>query len=210
MKLIIGNKTYSSWSLRPWLLMRHFNIPFEEILVKLDLPDTTANIKKYSPTGKVPALLDGNFVIWESAAIMEYLNERFPEKKMYPADIKDRAMARALSMEMHAGFSKMRELLSFNIKNHFPHFDTSGAQADIERVKAIWIEQLAKSKGPFLFGEFSIADAMYAPVVGRFNSYGVPVDGAVKAYCESMMNLPAMKEWYEGAMKEDFIAANHP
>lgn len=189
--------------------MKHFNIPFEEILIKLDLPDTTSNIKKYSPTGKVPALVEGDFVIWESAAIMEYLNERFPEKKMYPENIQDRAVARALSMEMHAGFSKMRELLSFNIKNNFPDFDYTPALSDINRVKAIWTEQLAKSKGPFLFGDFSIADAMYAPVVGRFKSYGVPIDGPVKNYCEAILGLPAMKEWYAGAMKEDFIAANH-
>ncbi len=189
--------------------MKHFNIPFEEILIKLDMPDTTTNIKKYNPTGKVPALIDDDFLIWESAAIMEYLNERFPEKQMYPASLKDRAIARALSMEMHAGFGKMRELLSFNIRNNFTDFDYSPALEDISRVKAIWSEALIKSKGPFLFGEFSIADAMYAPVVGRFKSYGVPTDGLVKDYCESMMNLPAMKEWYEGAMKEDFVAANH-
>lgn len=189
--------------------MKHFQIPFEEILIKLDMPDTTANIKKYNPTGKVPALIDNDFLIWESAAIMEYLNERFPEKNMYPKDLKDRAIARALSMEMHAGFGKMRELLSFNIRNNFTDFDYSPALEDINRVKRIWTEALTKSNGPFLFGNFSIADAMYAPVVGRFKSYGVPVDGLVKSYCESMMNLPAMKEWYEGAMKEDFVAANH-
>lgn len=209
MKLIIGNKRYSSWSLRPWVLMKHFNIPFEEILIKLDMPDTTANIKKYNPTGKVPALNDNDFLIWESAAIMEYLNERYPEKNMYPKDLKARAVARALSMEMHAGFGKMRELLSFNIRNNFTDFDYSPALEDINRVKQIWTEALTKSKGPFLFGDFSIADAMYAPVVGRFKSYGVPVDGLVKKYCDSVMNLPAMKEWYEGAMKEDFVAANH-
>jgi len=210
MKLIIGNKTVSSWSLRPWLLMKHFNIPFEEILVKLDLPDTTANIKKYSPTGKVPALIDDDFVIWESAAIMEYLNEKYPEKKMYPEKINDRAVARSLSMEMHAGFSKMREILSFNVKKSHSNFNFGDAQSDIDRVKNIWTDQISKSGGPFLFGKFSIADAMYAPVVGRFKTYGVPVDGIVKVYCEAIMNLPAMKEWYEGAMNEDFVAALHP
>lgn len=210
MKLIIGNKTVSSWSLRPWILMKHFNLPFEEILVKLDLPDTTANIKKYSPTGKVPALVDGDFVIWESAAIMEYLNEKFPEKKMYPEDVKERALARALSMEMHAGFSKMREILSFNAKKSHNNFNFGEAQKDIDRVKEIWTERLKKSGGPFLFGKFSIADAMYAPVVGRFKTYGVSVEGEVKAYCEAIMNLPAMKDWYDGALKEDFEATLHP
>jgi glutathione S-transferase len=190
--------------------MKHFNIPFEEILVKLDLPDTTANIKKYSPTGKVPCLIDGDFAIWESAAIMEYLNDRFPEKKMYPEDIKERALARALSMEMHAGFSRMREILSFNATKSHSNFNFGEAQADIDRVKAIWNERIDKSGGPFLFGKFSITDAMYAPVVGRFKTYGVPTDGKVKAYCQSIMNLPAMKEWYDGALKEDFVAENHP
>lgn len=210
MKLIIGNKTVSSWSLRPWVLMKHFEIPFEEILVKLDLPDTTQNILKYSPTGKVPALIDGDFHVWESAAIMEYLNEKYPEKEMYPKDMRDRAIARALSMEMHAGFGTMRELLSFNAKKRHQNFDYSPALKDIERVKAIWTEQLKKSGGPFLFGSFGIVDAMYAPVVGRFQTYGVPVDGLVKNYYEAILNLPAMKEWYRGALAEDFEAANHP
>jgi glutathione S-transferase len=210
MKLIIGNKTVSSWSLRPWVLMKHFEIPFEEILVKLDLPDTTKNILKYSPTGKVPCLVDGNFNVWESAAIMEYLNDKFPEKKMYPSNMQDRAIARALSMEMHAGFSKMRDLLSFNAKKRHQNFDYTPALSDINRVKAIWTEQLQKSSGPFLFGDFSIADAMYAPVVGRFQTYGVPVEGLVKDYYERMLALPAMKAWYAGAMAEDFEAANHP
>lgn len=210
MKLIIGNKTVSSWSLRPWVLMKHFEIPFEEILVKLDLPDTTQNILKYSPTGKVPALIDGNFVIWESVAIMEYLNEKFPEKNMFPSNLHDRAVARALSMEMHAGFGKMRDLLSFNAKKRHKNFDFSPALHDIIRVKTIWTEQLKKSGGPFLFGEFGIVDAMYAPVVGRFQTYGVPVEGSVKDYYEAILGLPAMAAWYEGAAAEDFEAANHP
>lgn len=210
MKLIIGNKTVSSWSLRPWVLMKHFQIPFDEILVKLDLPDTTQNILRYSPTGKVPALIDGDFHVWESAAIMEYLNEKFPEKKMYPENLQDRAIARALSMEMHAGFGKMRDLLSFNAKKRHKDFDFSPALHNIFRVKTIWTEQLKRSGGPFLFGEFGIVDAMYAPVVGRFQTYGVPVEGSVKDYYEAILGLPAMKAWYEGALAEDFEAANHP
>lgn len=209
MKLIIGNKTYSSWSLRPWVLMKHFNIPFEEILVKLDMPETKMEIAKYSPSGKVPALIDGDLNVWESAAIMEYLNDKYPEKNMYPKDLKQRTRARSLSMEMHAGFGKMRERLSFNVKKSYQNFDFGPAMADIERVKELWTEQLQVSKGPFLFGDFSIADAMYAPVVGRFVTYGVLVEGLVKNYCEAIMNLPAMKEWYAGAMKEDFEAKDH-
>jgi len=209
MKLIIGNKTYSSWSLRAWVLMKHFNIPFEEILVKLDMPETKMEIAKYSPSGKVPALIDGDLNVWESAAIMEYLHDKYPEKNMYPKDLKQRTRARSLSMEMHAGFGKMRERLSFNVKKSYQNFDFGPAMSDIERVKELWTEQLKVSKGPFLFGEFSIADAMYAPVVGRFVTYGVPVEGLVKNYCEAIMNLPAMKEWYAGAMKEDFEAKDH-
>ena len=190
--------------------MKHFSIPFEEILIRLDLPDTTQNILRYSPTGKVPALIDGDLVVWESAAIMEYLSDKYPEKKMYPKDINDRALARSLSMEMHAGFSKMRGLLSFNLKKQHQNFDYSAANDDIERIKYLWTTQLKKSGGPFLFGEFSIADAMYAPVVGRFKTYSVSVEGEVKSYCESIMNLPAMKEWYKGGMAEDFDAEKHP
>lgn len=209
MKLIIGNKTYSSWSLRPWIFMKHFEIPFEEILIKLDLPQTTDEIKKFSPTGKVPALVDGDLVIWESVAIMEYLNEKYPEKKMYPTKLEDRAIARSLVMEMHAGFADMREHLSFNIKKNLNDFDPSPAQKDIDRMKAIWTEQLTKSNGPFLFGEFTLVDAMFAPIAGRFKTYGIPTDGLVKNYCEAILNLPAVREWYAGAMKEDFIAPNH-
>lgn len=209
MKLIIGNKTVSSWSLRPWILLKHFEIPFEEILVKLDLPESTKNILKYSPSAKVPCLIDDDLSVWESAAIMEYINEKLPEKKMYPENPQDRAVARALSMEMHAGFGKMRELLSFNAKKRHKNFDSSPASNDINRVKIIWAEQLKKSGGPFLFGNFGIADAMYAPVVGRFQTYGVQVEGLVKDYCEAILTLPAMKAWYEGALAEDFEAVNH-
>lgn len=195
--------------MRPWVLMKHFGIPFEEILVKLDLPDTTANILKYSPTGKVPALIDADFVVWESVAIMEYLQDKFPDKKLYPANVKERAMARALTMEMHAGFMQMREVLSFNLKKTYQNFDVGIAARDIERVKDIWTQQLDKSKGPFLFHDFSIADAMYAPIVCRFKTYGVKTEGKVKQYCESVLELPAVQEWYNGASREDFTAANH-
>lgn len=209
MKLIIGNKTVSSWSLRPWVLMKHFEIPFEEILIKLDLPETTEQIKKFSPSGKVPALIDGDLAIWESVAIMEYLNEKFPEKKMYPTDQKERALARSLVLEMHAGFGQMREHLSFNIKKSYQNFDHSPAQKDIDRMKELWTKQLKRSGGPFLFGEFTLVDAMYAPIAGRFKTYGVPIDGLVKNYCQNLLDLPAMKAWYEGALGENFIAALH-
>lgn len=209
LKLIIGNKTYSSWSLRPWLLLKHFMIPFEEKLIKLDLPTTNQEILKYSPSGKVPVLIDGDLILWESMAIMEYLNEKFPKKQMYPADAKQRAVARVIANEMHSGFSQLRQHLSYHCKKRYQNFDFSSAQLDIDRIKQIWTECLAKSGGPFLFGTFSIADAMYAPVVGRFETYGVPLEGILRRYSDAIMLLPTMKEWYEGAQQEDFIAVDH-
>ena len=206
-KLIIGNKTYSTWSLRPWLVLKHFGIPFEEILVKLDLPGTTAEILKYSPSGRVPALIDGQITVWESLAILEYLYESHPE--IYPKNRELRSLARSLSNEMHAGFAKMRELLNFNAKKKFPGFDWSAASKDITRIAELWESALKVSGGPYLCGEFSVADAMFAPVAGRFVTYDVQLSGAAAAYAARIMDLPAMREWYAGAMKEDFEAPLH-
>jgi glutathione S-transferase len=206
-KLIIGNKTYSTWSLRPWLVLKHFGFPFEEILVKLDLPGTTEEILKYSPSGRVPALVDGGTTVWESLAILEYLYEKHPE--IYPKNRELRALARSLSNEMHAGFGKMRELLNFNAKKKFPGFDWSGAQKDIGRVVELWESALRVSRGPFLCGDFSVADAMFAPVVGRFVTYDVQLQGAAAAYAARIMELPAMREWYADAKKENFVAEQH-
>lgn len=210
MKLVIGNMSYSSWSLRPWVLLKHFQIPFEQILIKLDLPDTTENILKYSPSGKVPALIDGEVTVWESMAIMEYLNDKFPEKKMYPADPAKRALARSMANEMHAGFVKLRQHCPFHSKKKFPSHDLGPAMSDIKRVKELWNSALKQSGGPFLMGkDFGLVDAMFAPVVGRFDTYLVPVEGAIKNYCESIMALPAMHAWYDGARAENFIAVDH-
>jgi len=209
MKLVIGNKTYSSWSMRPWILMKHFDIPFEEILVKLDLPETQEEILKYSPSGKVPALIDNDFTVWESLAIMEYLNEQFPGKKMYPLDSHDRAYARSIANEMHGGFADLRKHLSFHAKKKYEDVDLTAAKKDIERVKIIWLESLARSGGPFLMGDFTIADAMYAPVAGRFVTYSVPMDGEVEDYVDRVMNLTAVREWYKGADLESFVAPAH-
>lgn len=189
--------------------MRHFSLPFEEVLVKLDMPDTTTEILKYSPTGRVPALVDGDLVLWESLAIMEYLNEKFPAKKMYPRDIKERAYARAMANEMHAGFASMREHMSFHSTRMFPKFDWSPAVNDIRRINQLWTESLNKFNGPFLCGEFGIVDAMFAPVVCRFKTYGIPVDGVVAEYCKNVMQLPAMRQWYDEAAREDFVAEKH-
>ncbi len=210
MKLVIGNKRLSSWSLRPWLVMKHFEIPFEEVLIPLDQPDTTANIKKYSPTGKVPALIDGDLHVWDSLAIVEYLHDKFPEKNLWPKDLAARAYARSISAEMHSGFQDLRQHLSHDVQKNHKEYDWTPARADIERVKEIWKKSLSFSGGPYLFGEFTIADAMYAPVANRFISYAVPMEGVVKEYVEIIRSNKAHKLWIEAGMKETYSADKHP
>ncbi len=210
MKLVIGNKRLSSWSLRPWLVMKHFGIPFEEILIPLDQPDTTAKILTYSPTAKVPVLIHGDLHIWDSFAIAEYLHEKYPEKKLWPVDSAKRAWARSISAEMHSGFSDLRQHLSHDLQKNFKEFNWAPAKGDIERVKQIWTECLKKSGGPYLFGEFSIADAMYAPVVNRFMSYAVPMDGTVKSYVDTIRGNAAHRLWIEAGLLETYTADKHP
>lgn len=207
--LVIGNKRYSSWSLRPWVLMKHFDIPFEEKLIALDQPDTEKNILKYSPSKKVPALVDADITVWESMAIMEYLNEKYPQKQMWPADTKKRALARSVANEMHSGFSTMRNIMSHDLQKTVPGFDYSAALTDVNRVMDIWRECLQKSGGPFLFGSFSIADAMYAPVVNRFITYDVKVDTDCAKYIIAMRELPAHKVWIEAGLAEKLVAPLH-
>jgi glutathione S-transferase len=209
MQLIIGNKTYSSWSMRPWILMKHFAISFSETLVKLDLPSTTAEIKKFSASGRVPCLIDGDLVVWDSLAIMEYLNEKYPQFQMYPRDIGERARCRAVVSEMHSGFADMRNHLSFHAKKRFTDYDLTPAAGDIARVQEIWSQALTRSGGPFLFGEFSIADAMYAPVCGRFQTYAVPLNAQLQEYRDRILALASVKEWYAGAEREDFVAGRY-
>lgn len=209
MLLVIGNKRYSSWSLRPWVLMKHFDISFEEKLIPLDQPDTEKNILKYSPSKKVPALVDADITVWESMAIMEYLNEKYPQKQMWPADTKKRALARSVANEMHSGFSSMRNIMSHDLQKTVPGFDYSAALTDVNRVMDIWRECLQQSGGPFLFGSFSIADAMYAPVVNRFITYDVKVDTDCAKYIIAMRELPAHKAWIEAGLAEKLIAPLH-
>lgn len=210
MKLIIGNKRLSSWSLRPWLVMKHFELPFEEILIPLDQPETTGQILKYSPTAKVPVLVDGDLHVWDSLAIAEYLHEKYPEKKLWPLDQAQRARARSLSAEMHSGFSDLRHYLSHDLQKNFKEFNWSPAASDIARIKKIWTECLETSGGPYLFGAFTIADAMYAPVVNRFMSYAVPMEGIVKTYAETLRNNPSHKLWIEAGLLETYSADKHP
>lgn len=204
MKLIIGDKNLSSWSLRPWFVLKAFQIPFEEVKIWLDLPNTKTEILKYSPTGKVPCLWDSGLVLPDSLAICEYLNDRFPEKKMWPQDMKKRAWARAISFEMHSGFQNLRTHLPHKVKERFHGFDTSPAKEDIARIEKIWAEcrDAHRAHGPYLFGEISIADAMFAPVVNRFRAYDVKASPWTREYMNTILKHPAMLEWEQDALKE--------
>jgi glutathione S-transferase len=195
MHLVIGNKNYSSWSLRPWIAMKLQRIAFDEKRIHLYAPDSKAQILRHSPAGKVPVLQDGGTMVWDSLAILEYLAEREP--RLWPPDAAQRARARSLAAEMHAGFPKLREHMSMNVRKRYPGMGrTAEVLADIARITAIW----AQAKGPFLFGEFTAADAMYAPVVLRFRTYAV--EGPNRSYMDAMLALPAMREWIEAAERE--------
>jgi glutathione S-transferase len=201
--LVIANKNYSSWSLRAWLGLTQAGIVFDEMKIRLGFPDTKERILGYSPAGKVPVLLDGQIRVWESIAILEYAAERWPEKRMWPADRGARALARAVSAEMHAGFAALRTAMPMNCRGRYPGKGRNPAvDADIRRVTEIWTDCLKRSGGPFLFGAFSIADAMYAPVASRFLTYGVNLAGAVQQCAESVLALPAMRAWYDAAAVE--------
>ena len=206
--LVVGSKNYSSWSLRPWLALRAAGIPFEDIVVPLDRPETKAEIARHSPSGRVPVLRDGELVVWDSLAIIEYAAERFPEAHLWPADRAARAVARSVSAEMHAGFQALRAHLPMNLKRTpAPRDLPAEAEADIARVEEIWRACRARGTGPFLFGAFSGADAMYAPVVTRFETYRVPVDPEIRAYMDAILGLPAYREWRDAALAEPWASA---
>jgi glutathione S-transferase len=209
--LVIGNKNYSTWSMRPWVAATAFGIPFTEVVVLLDKPDTANNIAHYSAAGRVPVLLAGEMTIWDSLAICEYLAEQFPDKHMWPQDVAARAMARSVVAEMHSGFTGLRSAMSMNIKASLPgRGRTADAQADIGRVCEIWEECLARfGHHNFLFGDFTIADAFYAPVVMRFKTYGVALAPALQAYCDRVQAHPAVARWVREALAETDIAAGH-
>ena len=202
--LVIGNKNVSSWSMRPWVAATAFGIPFTEVRVLLDQPDTATNIARYSHAGRVPVLLAGEITIWDSLAICEYLAEQFPDKHMWPQDVAARAMARSIVAEMHSGFAELRTAMTMNVKARLPgRGRTPGAQADIGRICEIWEDCLARfGHHRFLFGEFSIADAFYAPVVVRFQTYGVALAPALQAYCERVLAHPAVARWVSEALLE--------
>ena len=201
--LYVGSKRYSSWSLRPYLALAHTGAKFECKTILLDQDDTKANIAKVNPAAKVPVLHHDNLVVWDSLAICEYLSELYPDAKLWPADRAARARARAISAEMHSGFAPLRRDMPMDIltsapgKGHSPE-----ALTDARRVLAIWREALGASNGPFLFGSFTIADAMFAPVAPRFVTYGVDLDAACRAYVDAIYALPAMKQWMADAEQE--------
>lgn len=209
--LVIGNKNYSSWSMRPWVAMTAFNIPFQEVRVALSRPETATLIAHYSASGRVPVLLAGTTAIWDSLAICEYLAEQFREKNMWPGDVVKRAQARAICAEMHAGFADLRQAMWMNIRADFRGKGrTPGAQGDIGRICEIWEDCMAESGAhDFLFGDFSIADAFYAPVVMRFRTYGVSLAPALQAYADRVAAHPAVAAWMAGALAETDMVARY-
>jgi glutathione S-transferase len=203
--LVIGNKNYSSWSLRPWLLLRHFGVEFEEVRLALDSPGFAAEVARYSASGKVPALRDGALQLWDSLAICEYANERWLDGRGWPKDLQQRALARAAAAEMHSGFIALRTQLPMNSRRRPDayHWDAA-AQRDIDRILALWsaLRHAHGAGGEFLFGTFGIVDAMFAPVAVRFDGYGVTADGEAGRYLQTLLALPALRQWRAAAAEE--------
>lgn len=210
--LIIANKNYSSWSLRPWLLLRHFGVAFDEVMLALDTPQFKNDIGKYSPSARVPALRVGDEVIWDSLAICETANERWLDGRGWPSDPQARAAARSASAEMHSGFTGLRTQLPMNCTRqpNGKHWDKE-AEKDIDRVQQLWRDLRGQfgAGGPFLCGGFSIVDAMYAPVCIRFRGYGVEADDNAKAYMQTIFAMPAMRDWQAAAEAEPARAESH-
>jgi glutathione S-transferase len=208
--LVIGNKNYSSWSFRPWIAMKVAGIAFDEQVISLDAKDFKAQVTKISGTGKVPALADGGVHVWESLAILEYLAEKFPQARLWPVEPQARAQARAIAAEMHAGFVPLRRELPMNMWRPVkPRQLTPEAAVNVARIDAMWTDCRNRfgAGGPFLFGAFGAADAMYAPVVSRFHTYGVTVGPVTRAYMDAVMALPAWAEWRAAALREPWILA---
>ncbi|MGE8566965.1 Stringent starvation protein A [compost metagenome] len=212
--LIIGNKNYSSWSLRPWLALRATGIAFTEQKLGFFTEEFSRKVGAVSPAGLVPVLLDQDFAVWDSLAICEYVAERHPDAGLWPKDAKARARARSLVAQMHSGFGALRNALPMNIEAHLPGIKLpEAAQQDISRLQAIWHDTRAEfgQGGPFLFGAFSIADAFFAPVVSRFTTYGIAAAGAVRDYMDAVLALPAMQDWMRDARAEaTFVPEDEP
>jgi glutathione S-transferase len=221
LQLYIGNKNYSSWSMRPWILMTQAGIAFEEVMVPFDTMAPGSAFKRtvetINPAGTVPVLVDGDLAIWDTLAIAEYLAERFPEKALWPADTKARARARSVCAEMHGGFSALRSHCTMNIEAALPEIgqivwrDQASVRANVARIEAMWTELLATHGGPMLFGDFSIADAYFAPVCSRLRTYALPVSDTVAAYIDRVFALPGVNAWVQQALVEhDFVVIDEP
>ena len=221
MKLYIGNKNYSSWSMRPWVLLTQAGIPFDEVMVRFDAftPDSQfkATLRPLSPTGKVPLLVHGGLTVWDTLAIAEYLAEQFPEKALWPKDKAARARARSLCAEMHSGFTALRSACPMNIEASLPEVgaliwrDNAGVRADVARLVTMWQQSLQASGGPLLFGEFSVPDAYFAPVCMRLVTYALPLPEDVAAYVQRVCMLPGVKAWIDAARDEhDFLDFEEP
>jgi glutathione S-transferase len=221
LKLYIGNKNYSSWSMRPWVLMKQAGIAFEEVMVRFDAFTPESKFKhtvgQISPVGKVPVLQSGALAVWDTLAIAETLNEMFPDKHLWPRDAAARAHARSICAEMHAGFTGLRGNCPMNIEAHLPEQgaliwrDQPAVRADVARLVHMWRDRLQLHGGPLLFGEFSIADAYFAPVCMRLKTYALPVPDAIHAYVERVCALPGVKAWIAGALAEhDFLDFEEP
>jgi glutathione S-transferase len=210
LKLIIGNKNYSSWSMRPWIAMKAAGIVFEEEVISLDAYDFKDRVSKVSGSGKVPALIDGDVHVFESLAILEYLAEKHPDARLWPGTSQARAHARAIACEMHAGFGPLRRHLPMNMRRPVRRRDLPPVvQANVGRIEAVWADCRRRygADGAFLFGAFGAADAMYAPVVSRFHTYEVELGAVGRAYMDAVMALPAWGEWFAGALQEHWVLA---
>ena len=210
MQIYIANKNYSSWSMRPWLVLEAFELPYTEVMIPFSKERYAGQFKKdvlaVNPNGKVPALVDDGFLVWDSMAICEYLAEKFPEKALWPQNIHQRARARSISAEMHSGFENLRNLCGMNIREDYSELgkklwsEDESLRKEVERIEQIWADR--PSKDGFLCGDFSIADAFYAPVVTRFKTYALPVSENAKQYIETLLNHPAVQNWVNGALAE--------
>ena len=221
LKLLIGNKNYSSWSMRPWVLLKQAGIPFEEVKVRFDSFDASSTFKKtlagVTPTAKVPVLQDGDLAIWDTLAIAEYVAEQFPDKQLWPAERTARARARSICAEMHSGFTGLRGNCPMNIEAHLPDNgaliwrDKPAVRSDLERIISMWSALLQEHGGPMLFGAFTVADAYFAPVCMRIQTYALPVPPVVQAYIDRVCALPGVKAWIDDARAEqDFLDFEEP
>jgi glutathione S-transferase len=220
MQLIIGNKNYSSWSMRPWVLMKQLGLPFEEHKLRFDFSPNSAfrrEVARFSPAGKVPVLFDDDFGVWDTLAIIEYLHDKFPGRGVWPTDMRLRARARSLACEMHSGFGALRNHCPMNIEAALPEVgarvwaEQEAVRKDVQRIELAWAEALNDSGGPFLFGEFCAADAMFAPVCMRLRTYALPTVPTTHEYIARVAAAPGVKAWIVDALEErDFIVEDEP